>query len=204
MSIAIGQVASFVVAELEKTVCKNESIVDFFKKNIQSLEDVVLFGGAIRDIFLFGVLKETSDLDFVVRCDRRMLAEVLSVFNPTENKFGGFRFYFGNRGIDIWALEDTWAIKRGHVANRDNAVMLDLLGTTFFNIDSVYFRVKEGNLVCSKKFFDGIKSKKLTINLYENPFPLGIVKRIKKMHEEKGMEIDDQLRKYISNSNKYR
>lgn len=198
MNISISQAAPLVIAELDNTVYHDESIADFFKRNIQPLEDVVLFGGAIRDIFLFGKLKETSDLDFVVRCDRKTLGEVLSVFNPIENKFGGFRFYFGSRGIDVWALEDTWAIKRGYVANKNNAVMLHLLETTFFNIDSVYFRVKEKKLVCSKKFFDGIKSRKLKIILRDNPFPVGIVQRINKMHEEKGMEIDDRLREYVA------
>lgn len=53
MILSIKTAPALIDAELNKTKNGDETIVDFFSKNIDIFEDVVLFGGAIRDIFLF-------------------------------------------------------------------------------------------------------------------------------------------------------
>lgn len=203
----IKNAPALINAELDETKNGNETIVDFFNKNIDIIGDVVLFGGAIRDIFLFGKISPESDLDFVVRCDKNRLRAVLTSFNPIENKFGGFRFYFGRRQVDIWPLEETWAIKNGYLrkfksmqAGRADTSMMDLLSTTLFNVDSVYYRVNKKNLICSNFFLDGIKNNILRLNLEENPSPQGVVKRIGRMREEKGFDVDSKISIYINKS----
>ena len=206
MILSIKTAPALIDAELNKTKNGDETIVDFFSKNIDIFEDVVLFGWAIRDIFLFGEINPDSDLDFVVRCDKERLKKMLASFNPVENKFGGFRFLFGQRQIDVWPLEETWAIKNGYsrkfgsvAAGRPSASMMDLLNTTLFNVDSVYYRVNKGNLICSTFFLNGIRNNILKLNLEKNPSPQGVIKRIGKMRDEKGFEVDSGISNYINN-----
>lgn len=207
MTQSIKDAPALIDAELSKTNNGNETIVDFFARNIDVIGDVVLFGGAIRDVFLFGKISRNSDLDFVVRCDKDKLRSLLTSFNPIENKFGGFRFFFGRRQIDIWPLEETWAIKNGYLKKykstqigRVDTSMMDLLSTTLFNVDSVYYRVNKKNLICSNFFLDGIKSKILRLNMEENPSPHGVVKRVGVMREEKGFDVDSKISVYINRS----
>ncbi|MEX8194196.1 hypothetical protein [Comamonas guangdongensis] len=191
----LAKIVPTIQYELESTKYRDLDLVCFFERNKNELKEVALFGGAIRDVFLFGKLPSESDLDFVVNCDANVLRMVLVDFKPIENKFGGFRFKFGKRIIDIWSLSETWAIKKGYVQNDDG--MMDLLSTTFFNVDSVYYRVFEKTLICSKKFKEGIESRVLDINLSENPSPHGIYRRIKKMNLEKDLKSNLSIKKYI-------
>ena len=198
MVLQIAKVVPAIERELSSTKDSSEDIVFFFEKNKSLLKEVALFGGAIRDIFLFGKISDESDLDFVVRCDKESLRRILVGFDPIENKFGGFRFLFGCRNIDIWPLAETWAIKNGYVKNDEG--MMDLLSTTFFNVDAVYYRIFEHTLVCSKKFEEGIKNKELDVILKDNPSPSGIMKRIEKMSSEKNLSLNSAVKKYIKSS----
>lgn len=192
----LAEIVPAIQYELESTKYLDFNLICFFEKNKNKLKEVALFGGAIRDVFLFGKLSSESDLDFVVNCDVDVLRTVLIDFKPVENKFGGFRFKFGEKLIDIWSLSDTWAIKEGYVENDDG--MMDLLSTTFFNVDSAYYRVFEKTLICSKKFKEGIEGRVLDINLSENPSPYGIYKRIKKMNLEKDLKMNVSIENYIN------
>lgn len=195
MILQIDEVGPAINRELKLTRYKDIDILLFFYENRNELKDVALFGGVIRDLFLFGEISKKSDFDFVVGCDKDVLRKIISDFNPQENKFGGFRFKFGERFVDIWSLSETWAIKNGFVENHHG--MMDLLHTTFFNVDSAYYRVYDKSLICSKNFKIGIQNKKLDINLKNNPAPDKIIKRIEKMNKEKFLELNNAIKKYM-------
>lgn len=195
MILEISKVGPAIKEELASTVYENIDLSLFFYQNKNDLIEVALFGGAIRDMFLFGHISEESDLDFVVKCDKYVLKNVIKKFNPIENKFGGFRFEFGNRIIDIWSLSETWAIKKGFVSNSDG--MMSLLETTFFNVDAAYYRLFEDSLICSKKFRDGISERKLRVNFEINPSPLGIQKRIQEFSSAKNFELENSIHDYL-------
>lgn len=195
MILEIDKVGPALKEELAATVSENIDISLFFRQNKNDLIEVALFGGAIRDMFLFGYISKESDLDFVVKCDKYVLKKVIEKYNPKENKFGGFRFEFGGRVIDIWSLSETWAIKKGFVSNNDG--MMDLLATTFFNVDAAYYRIFEETLICSKKFREGILEKSLDVNFEENPSPKSIYKRIEKFSSSKNFELKSSVKDYL-------
>ena len=140
--------------------------------------DTYLFGGMIRDIGLFGLKKFKSDIDLVFDGDKR---ELLKAFNDAgivdvvENKFGGFRVKNLKWDIDIWAVHDTWAFKKGLV---DFNNVDSLLDTTLMTWDAVLFNLSTRELIAKNGYLEDLISGRLEIVLKENPNQIGTLVRI--------------------------
>lgn len=158
------------------------------------LGEIYLFGGVVRDCAIYGNISSESDFDFVVTASSKSIEVFLNDFDYKKNKFGGYRFFYGGRQVDIWSLLDTWALKRNKKLGQSASA---LLKTTFFTIDSALYRLNDGILFFSKRFVDSISDGVVRINLEENPFPKFAALRAEKMYKEKGLNIDDKLSEYI-------
>ena len=66
MILEIDKVGTALKEELAATVSENIDISLFFRQNKNDLIEVALFGGAIRDMFLFGYISKESDLDLII------------------------------------------------------------------------------------------------------------------------------------------
>jgi hypothetical protein len=142
---------------------------------LQSLGEVALIGGAIRDLARCGRAGFASDLDFVIYdapCDE--VRNALIGVGGKSNRFGGFALRFHQWKVDVWHLEDTWARTVG--ARRVESIS-DLLSCTFFDWDAVIFDLKSGQLIYEEAYLSWLKNRVMELRLEENPNPAGSLVR---------------------------
>jgi len=158
--------------------------------------DAYIFGGVIRDFFLekSGTV-EHRDIDIVVKKFGSDLERYIKERMVRKTRFGGYKFWLGEKEIDIWELKKTWAI---HHKPKFELMLDELLpATSFFNITAIVFLMAENKFLYNKKFEQGIKSRVLDIVYEPNPFPeLCIVKTIEYV-QKYGLRVSKGLRKYI-------
>ncbi len=158
------------------------------------LPDTAIFGGMIRE-FAWGHARDfSSDIDLVTRASKSEIYKAISRFRPTLNRFGGYRFIEGKRCFDIWALEDTWAVRENLVAASE---FEDLFGTTFFGVDAAIFHLKTRQYKFSPAHDRGARERMLELNLRENPFPHKMARRAVLMALKWDLAIESDLGVYI-------
>ncbi|TBW10998.1 hypothetical protein E0E50_09255 [Azotobacter chroococcum subsp. isscasi] len=198
-----------------KTIARNEEILKkrisrFFKSSeagraelyslISSLRmagDVILFGGVLRDIALYGTKKFNSDIDLVIDCSPQSLSDLIKnkSISATQNKFNGYRTEAGGWSIDFWPIESTWAFANNKVTLEGKK---SLLNTTITNWDSIIYSFKENKIICSKNYFTDLQSGLLDIILEENPNQIGALIRIlKSIYDKNARVITSKTAKYI-------
>ncbi len=141
---------------------------------MQSLGETAIFGGMLRDLLLYGERGFKSDVDLVVAGDQEALGGALRIFSTERTSFGGYRLNYKHSKIDIWCLQETWAIKEGLIAGRS---FQDLVKTTFFNWDAVAYLVNERKFIFGENYIDSVANRYLDINLEQNPNPRGVLRR---------------------------
>jgi hypothetical protein len=138
---------------------------------LAELGRVAVFGGALRDLALYGPEACPSDIDRVIECEeQRDLAHFLTPFQPRRNRFGGFRFRTERWSFDAWCFHDTWAVREGLVEAR---YVDDLVRTTFFDWDALLYVHASGTVKALPDYFNRLGSLTVDVNLAENPNPLG-------------------------------
>jgi len=176
-----------------------------FLDNISQEADILLFGGAIRDIALNGIRQFDSDLDFVFAGDSTQLQTLLSDSPVKANKFGGYRLQNNDLDLDIWPISETWAFKQSLV---DYHSIASLLNTTITNWDAILFSWQNKKLIYPDDYFKHLNSGYLDIVLDINPNELGLVIRILRHFVLKEANIfsprliqvlDEKLQKYDFN-----
>ena len=162
---------------------------------VASLPDTVIFGGMLRDLALGGARRFSSDIDLVTLAKRDEIQKVTEKWTPVVNKFGGFRFVVGHQRFDIWCLTDTWAFQAGIL---QGAVFHDLLATSFFNLDAVYFHLRSGKLMYADGFEGGVTERLLDINLEANPHPERMARRALSLVLNHGLDLTHRLAIYVA------
>lgn len=155
---------------LEKKASENNKLVKLLKK-LDNYGDVILIGGAIRDI----ILKKTNprDLDLIIDTDQDLEPIMREFKNYKKNRFGGFKLEFDDIEIDLWSIENHWAFKNKILETKiDN-----LKYSTFLNFDSLWYNVtkksKEYDI-----FNQCLKSNVIDITLEESNIQLNPTKAI--------------------------
>lgn len=159
--------------------------------------EVLVFGGLLRDIALFGAKGFNSDIDLVVDCSVDRLASFFSegelVFN--RNKFGGYRAEVGGWTIDVWPIRETWAFKHGCVAYNGRE---SLLLTTITNWDAVIFSFKDKRIMSNPFYLDCLRRGELDIVLTENPNKAGVLIRVvRTICDKRAKVLMPRLLKYL-------
>lgn len=167
--------------------------LDSIKSRLPDSETVI-FGGMLRDFALGNAREFSSDIDLVSLATREDIAKAVEQFSPVRNKFGGYRFAVKNQIYDIWAFEDTWAFREGFVEGTD---LLDLLKTTFFNVDASAYSISRDCCYISPVMQSSIEAKLLDINLAENPSPDGMLRRAIRMGCEENFAIGEALANFL-------
>ena len=140
--------------------------------------NVYLFGGALRDIALYGIAKidADSDIDLVhAESQAPIRPATLKDFQFSINKFGGFRIKTDRRSVDLWNAENTWAFQKGH---RKYERVESLLDTTITNWESILYNLKKHKLIFKENYFGELDERYLDVVLDKNPNPLGMYVRI--------------------------
>lgn len=153
--------------------------------------DVVLYGGAIRDMVL-GVAPR--DLDFVARqIGGRELRRRLREHVTDITGFEGSKLTIDGVPIDIWPFESTWAFARLGITN---PVLPDLMKTSFFNLENVAITMKDF-VVYEGGFIEAMETRILEVNFWDNPFPVLAVLRSLVTLKRFKMSPGPKLRQYI-------
>ncbi|MDE0175068.1 MAG: hypothetical protein OYH76_09720 [Defluviicoccus sp.] len=138
---------------------------------LQDLGPIVLIGGIIRDVAMYGNGEFNSDVDIVVKpFDISKFEEFMRSRNAVQNRFGGYSLEGYHWKVDVWALQQTWAHRAGHVQVLEFS---DLLGATFFNCDAVIYDIAAKELIARNEYFEKLKKRILDVNLLPNANPLG-------------------------------
>jgi hypothetical protein len=183
-------------------VRRKHRAVDHLLSSLRAEGRVALFGGAVRDLALMRPREFRSDLDLVVDVkDDLALQAILSSFDASRNRHGGFRLRIDNWRFDVWGLSSTWAIRRGHVDGRPGLGVLP--STTFFTWDAVAYGIDTGILYTRSGFADAdeyladLVGGVLDVNLEPNPNPLGnVIRALRFIQHERARELGERLTQY--------
>jgi len=146
-----------------------------FARSLESIGQVAVFGGALRDFYLNGPAHSPRDVDLVIdTSDLAALEKYLLPFAPIRNKFGGYRLLVGQWPVDLWPVSSTWAFRMGHV---ENAGLQSLPKTTFLTSDAIVYVLGEEKVYCTDQYLIHLNQRLLDVNLEQNPNPLGCVVR---------------------------
>lgn len=163
--------------------------------SLRSLGDVVIFGGVVRDIALFGAGQFRSDIDLVIDIeDRRAIEIALRRHKYTLTAFGGYRLRIDSWQIDVWPYRKTWAVAQGYV---DAQRVEDLIHTTFFNWDAALFSLESKKLTHRPDYIDDLQKRYLDVVLRDNPNPLGMVERALRLMMRTGATLSPTLVQFI-------
>jgi hypothetical protein len=138
---------------------------------MQNIGDTYIIGGLVRDLAFFGLNdRPISDIDIVVCCNPRALAEFSKKIGAQKNRFGGYAATIGGARVDYWSLSATWAHRNGHVIIRRPR---DLIKSTFFDWDAIIFDVKRKKIHADSNYLHRMMSRIVDINLEPTPSSKG-------------------------------
>lgn len=158
---------------------------------LSRLGRVLIFGGAIRDLAIHGNSEFPSDIDIVLEgAEEECLLKSMADLTARRNRFGGFRFSTSKWKFDVWRLEETWALRKGHVrGNSPDA----LIRSTFFDWDAIVYDVRGRSLLFLDSYFDRIGAGVVDVNLEPNPNPIGNAYRALDLYWNGGANLAPRL-----------
>lgn len=170
--------------------------------DLSRLGRVYVFGGAIRDLAIHGNSQFPSDIDIVLEAaDEHSLSKRMAELKAHRNRFGGFRFSTSKWKFDVWRLEDTWALREGHVAG-DSAEVL--IRTTFFDWDAVVYDVTNRRVLTLENYFERLQAAVVDVNLEPNPNPLGNAGRALSLYWNGSADLAPRLAMFVAGAFKTR
>jgi hypothetical protein len=192
------RVARFLAAESSRSSCR-KGLLEVVGRIRKQKWNAVLFGGALRDLMIYGSAYKPRDVDIVVAeitADR--IASVFSDCVVKRTRFGGLHLQCNTWSFDIWPLADTWALRN---SAKPHAEFEDLPRTTFLNVEAVAtdLSTKPGRArqVRENGFFESIAEGMLDINNEENPFPTLCVVRTLITAAQLRFSMSRRLCKYL-------
>lgn len=166
--------------------------------------DIFIIGGILREYNDCNLnnLGELRDADFAIKItDGARWERLLHSLPNTINRFGGHKFVCAGLAIDVWDVDNTWAIKQNYVSVENSNYSKALSNSVFLTIDSIIYDVKNNSWVDSL-YKSSMESRVLDIVLAENPFiSLNIIRAIvlKNKYE---MVFSEQLKRIIKEISK--
>ncbi len=173
------------------------SLLDFIS-NLSPQTEIFLFGGALRDLAIFGKRGFHSDIDIVVEGDWPACSSYIQSLGAQKNKFGGFRLEISGRPIDIWHAKETWAIRKGLIKYKN---ISSLTETTILNWDAILMNWRTREILCPQGYLSTLQERRMDIVLFENPNPLGAAVRVfRHLCSKDAKSITQATAEYLANS----
>ncbi len=174
----------------------------FVLDRIQSADSTpVVFGSILRGWALDGPNAQVRDLDVVVMDGDfdRVVAE-FSERIVRRTRFGGLVLRVGAWRVDVWPLQETWAIRAGLLRE---ATIDALLRSTFFNIEALALTVRSGPgspelVLADFGALAAISDRLLDVNLEANPYPDLCVIRTFLISSSMGFDLAPRLALYVA------
>lgn len=157
---------------------------------LDGIGEFVLIGGAIRD-WATGQLPR--DIDVVVAGDAEALAEGIATLSPRRNRFGGWKLNVSGVELDLWALSNNWAHRRGLAPNGGLETLSE---TAFLNIDCGVYFPQSGKLL-AQRLAVGLERRELALVLPSNPFPALCAARVLVTMQHYSLVPEESLRAWM-------
>lgn len=165
-------------------------------RELRAQGHLVLIGGMLRDVAMFGNAGFKSDLDFVINpYDLAAFEKQMHAIGARVNRFGGYALPSKKWQIDVWPLQRTWAHLEGYVRVR---MVGDLRDVTFFSCDAIIYDLAYKKLCAKPGYFDDLDRKMLEINLRPNPNPKGNAVRALRYALMKGFHWGPNLSRFVA------
>ncbi len=183
-------------------LCANNNSVNYVFNRLEKIGDVIIVGGAIRDI---GVLdRDPRDIDIIVdTTDNVTLENILMQFNYSKNRFGGYKLLLETIELDIWSIDNNWAFKNKYLDTKADKIKDGI----FYNIDSILMNITK-DYYEAHYFNDAVRNKILDIILdqeiiNENPSKSTNILRAFLLKDKYKLDFSDKLEHYIYDWAKY-
>lgn len=169
--------------------------VNLLLMNLEKFGDLILLGGAIRDIAIFN--KNPRDYDIIVDSFSESLEKALQGFTYSVNRFGGYKLQISHYEFDIWSIKNNWAFREKLLETKAE----NIIKGTFYNVDSLIIKLND-NYYDFDYFNEAIESNKLDIVLEDdvielNPTPEINVVRALWLKKQWNLDFSDRVKDYI-------
>jgi hypothetical protein len=184
-------IEEFLYQEIEMYFSSSKSAIKFWDQLVSNA-DCYVFGGFVVDFLKQS--NEHRDIDIVILSLNQKTLDLINAYGGIKNSFGGYKLNIDGVAIDIWAIKDTWAIKK--MNNLDFDLINQLPSTSFFNSTAIIYSVRAKKVIYHNKFIDFLYGNKLDILFQENPYPaLCILKSYQ--YYKTGIQFNKKLSNYI-------
>ena len=169
-----------------------------FILELNKLDNLYLFSGIIRNFFL-GV-REVRDVDIMIDTTKD-ITSIVSKHKHRKNSYGGFKIFINKTVIDLWYLQDTWALH-----NSQKVIEFELEkyipNTAFFNFSSIIFSFREDAFIYTKYFLRFLRDKKIDYVFEPNAnYALCVVNSFY-YHDKLKLPLSEKLKDYLFKLNK--
>lgn len=136
--------------------------INSFLDNLSKHYEVYIFSGVIRNYFI----KATSNRDIDIVIDGYGdIEQLISTYEYKINSYGGYKIEINGMHVDLWFLQDTWALHHQKKIDFDltNFIPNYIPETAFFNFSSIIFHLNNNKFTCTKYFARFLRDKKIDI-----------------------------------------
>ena len=168
---------------------------DLLMENLEKKGDIIVIGGAIRDIIINKC--EPRDIDLIIDTAED-LGDIMEYFSDVyKNRFGGYKLFVEDLELDVWTINTHWAFRENILEESIDNIKY----STFLNFDSVLYNITKevGN---ADMFNKAIAKSRLEImlddeHIYKNP-SMGInIARMLVIKKDWGLNFSERINEYI-------
>ncbi len=125
--------------------------------------DVYIFSGVIRNYFL--KISDNRDIDIIY--DGVIdIEKYFQGYKWRKNSFGGYKLSIDDTSIDLWQLQNTWALHYQGTFDFDLAKFIP--NTSFFNFASIVFSYNENRFIFTIHFQRFLRDRKIELAFAPN------------------------------------
>jgi len=195
MSQFINQSHIETVRDYVSNLRMTDEQVDRLLSNLERYGDLILIGGAVRDLAFNK--RQPRDFDIIINTDCLNLDDAFSGFTFSNNRFGGYKLFLNEIEFDVWSIGNNWAFKEKIL----KLSFQNLTQGTFYNIDSIVLNLTNGDWE-AKNFIDAIENRILDIVLDEyqtklNPTPEINIVRALVLQRQYNLDFSPRVVQYI-------
>src|SRR5690606_37364211 len=121
-----------------------------------------------------------------------------------SNRYQGYKLSFRNMTVDVWSSESNWAFKEKLISVNRKDITASVAHGTFLNYDSLVFDLRSQKLNITG-YNECVRTGTIDIlrknEAYaaSNPGGIGNVIRLFRIREKTGLNLSEQLCRYIYN-----
>jgi hypothetical protein len=154
---------------------------------------VYIFSGIIRDFFLKA--QGYRDVDLFIEGNINIEKELRN-FEFRKNSFGGYKININGTNIDLWFIQDTWALKN-HQSMLEFDMAKYIPQTAFFNFSSIIFSFNENKFYSTKYFNRFLRDRKVDLVYKPNAnYALCVVNSFY-YSDKLNLKMGEALKKYV-------